>query len=187
MAFVPATAAVLDVGCGYGRILAELSVRGYDRLTGIDFSENLIRRGARLYPHLDLRVQEEADVAFPAGSMDAVILFGVLTCIARDEEQAFLIAEIERVLKPGGIVHVSDFLLNPDARNMARYEKNEDSSLAYGCFTLEDGALLRHHDPEYIARLLHPFQTELYETTTYVTMNGNSSNGFSFYGRKVPA
>ena len=40
---------VLDVGCGYGRTLEELHQLGYEALTGLDFSEGMIRRGKNLY------------------------------------------------------------------------------------------------------------------------------------------
>ncbi|MBQ8184685.1 MAG: class I SAM-dependent methyltransferase [Lachnospiraceae bacterium] len=52
--------AILDVGCGYGRTLQELWELGYQNLTGIDFSQGMIDRGHRMFPHLDLRLKETA-------------------------------------------------------------------------------------------------------------------------------
>ena len=113
---------ILDVGCGYGRTLDELYRKGFRNLIGIDFSRGMIERGRKQFPYLDLRVKEDAKIALPNASVDAVILFAVLTCIRTNEEQELLLSEIQRVLKPGGILYVNDFLLNTDDRNLSRYE-----------------------------------------------------------------
>ena len=97
-------AVVLDVGCGYGRTLDELYRAGWRSLIGVDFSEAMIERGRAAYPHLDLRVKRSAEkIDLPDASVDAVILFAVLTCISSNAEQERMISEIRRVLRPGGI------------------------------------------------------------------------------------
>ena len=45
---------ILDVGCGYGRILNELYNNGFKDLTGVDFSEKMVKKGSKLYPYLKL-------------------------------------------------------------------------------------------------------------------------------------
>ena len=94
---------ILDVGCGYGRTLDELYRNGYRNLVGIDFSSGMIARGKRQFPYLDLRIKEDDKIALPDASVDAVILFAVLTCIRTHEEQEQLVSEMKRVLKPQGI------------------------------------------------------------------------------------
>ncbi|HBJ95824.1 MAG TPA: SAM-dependent methyltransferase, partial [Lentisphaeria bacterium] len=79
--YVNRDAAILDVGCGYGRVLSELHTLGFRKLCGIDFSEKLIARGKRQFPYLDLRVMENETIDFPDASLDAVLLCAVLTCI----------------------------------------------------------------------------------------------------------
>ena len=124
--YVERNSAILDVGCGYGRTLDELYHNGYQNLTGIDFSSGMIKRGKKQYPYLDLQVAAEAGkIDFPDASVDAVILFAVLTCIQTDEDQKQLISEIRRVLRPGGILYVNDFLLNSGERNLSRYENKK--------------------------------------------------------------
>lgn len=177
-------AAVLDVGCGYGRTLDELWQQGYRHLTGIDFSEGMISRGHALYPYLDLRHKPTAAINFPGESFDAVILFAVLTCIVRDEEQQALIDEIRRVLRPGGILYVNDFLLNTDERNRTRYAKYQDKYGTCGVFELPEGAVLRHQSEDHVRDLLSDFSTEVFSPVTFRTMNGHTSNGFCFFGRK---
>lgn len=176
---------ILDVGCGYGRTLNELYHSGYQNLIGIDFSSGMIERGKEQFPYLDLRVKKEADkIALPDASVDAVILFAVLTCIRTNEEQEQLLSEIKRVLKPNGILYVNDFLLNTDERNLSRYAKYKEIYGVYGVFELPEGAICRHHDESWIKQLLNDFSELEYNHLTFTTMNGNKSNGFYFIGEK---
>ncbi len=175
---------ILDVGCGYGRTLEEMHRLGYRRLIGIDFSEGMINRGRGQYPWLDLRVMQTEEIDLPDGSVDAVILFAVLTCIREDEKQRKLLGEIQRVLRPGGILYVNDFLLNTDERNTARYEKYRERYQTYGVFELPEGAVCRHHEESWIQSLLSRFTGLRYEHLVFTTMNGNRSNGFYYIGRK---
>ena len=173
---------ILDVGCGYGRTLDELYHNGYRNLIGIDFSSGMIERGKQQFPFLDLRVKNDAKIDLPDASVDAVILFAVLTCIRTNEEQEQLLSEIKRVLKPQGILYVNDFLLNTDARNLSRYEKFKEIYGIYGVFELPEGAVCRHHDEAWIQQLLKDFSQLEYKHLTFTTMNGHKSNGFYFIG-----
>ena len=174
---------VLDVGCGYGRTLDELYHNGYRNLIGIDFSNGMIERGKKQFPYLDLRVKKEVDkIDLPDASIDAVILFAVLTCIRTNEEQEQLLSEMKRVLKPNGILYVNDFLLNTDERNLSRYEKFKEIFGVYGVFELPEGAICRHHDEAWIKQLLSDFCELEYSRLTFTTMNGHKSNGFYFIG-----
>ncbi len=184
--YVNTDGSILDVGCGYGRILNALYHMGYKNLTGIDFSTGMIARGKSQFPHLNLLVKEGASIDFPDSHFDAVILFAVLTCIPSDSEQRKLISEIERVLKPGGILYINDFLLNTDERNISRYEKYASQYETYGVFELAEGATLRHHSEAHIQKLTASFETKQFKHLTFKTMNGNVSNGFFYIGRKQP-
>lgn len=183
--YVPIKAKILDVGCGYGRTLNELYRNDYKNLIGIDFSEKLIARGKNLYPSLTLHIQHTEDIDLPDNSVDAVILFAVLTCIIDDNAQKHLLSEIKRVLKPNGIIYINDFLLNSDERNLNRYEKYLKKYKTYGVFELPEGAILRHHSLDYIKELVVGFKKLEFKETTYTTMNGHKSNGFFFIGQKA--
>lgn len=178
------SASILDVGCGYGRTLNELAIEGYHHLAGVDFSNKMIVRGNKLYPNLNLKILETPTLPFPDESFDAVVLFAVLTCIESNKEQVSLLSEIHRVLKPTGIVVISDFLLNKDSRNLERYKKYEQEYEQYGTFKLPNGGVCRHHTLDWVRESTSAFQEISLETIQYTTMNGNPSNGYSYIGRK---
>lgn len=183
-AMIPKESFVLDVGCGYGRTMNELHELGYAHLLGMDFSAKMLERGKKEFPYLDLRIMEPDKLDLPDNSVDAVILFAVLTCISSDQAQKELIEEIKRVLKPGGVIYVNDFLLNSDERNLKRYNEFEEKYGVYGVFELAEGAILRHHSEEWVRKLLECFEKCSYEHLVFTTMNGNKSNGFCFFGKK---
>lgn len=182
--YVSVDALIADIGCGYGRTLNELYLLGCRNLIGFDFSDAMIARGKQQFPFLDLNVMNAGTIPLADSSVDAVILFAVLTCIVSDADQKQLIDEIHRVLKPGGILYVNDFLLNDDERNLKRYEKYRDVLGVYGAFELPEGAVVRHHSKSHIRELLQGFETKEFHPLTFTTMNGNRSNGFYFIGAK---
>jgi ubiquinone/menaquinone biosynthesis C-methylase UbiE len=179
---VPENAYILDVGCGYGRVQNELWQEGYRHSCGIDFSPKMIESGKQRYPHLDLR-ETTAVFEFENNTFDAVVLVAVLTCIIEDKAQSALIREIMRVLKPGGILYMNDFLINTDERNIKRYKAFEEKYKTWGVFELGEGALLRHHTEDHLSVLSASFECLEYEKLVYTTMNKHSSNGFYYLGR----
>jgi SAM-dependent methyltransferase len=174
---------ILDFGCGYGRILNELKDKGFENLYGSDFSEKMIEVAGREAPFANLKVNEPCSLPFEKESFDCVILLAVLTCINNNEDQKKLIDELLRILKPGGIVYIGDFLLNSDERNLERY-KEFSERFGYGVFVLEDGGILRHHSEEWIKELTSGFEMLEFLKTTHTTMNGHISNGFYLVARK---
>lgn len=183
--YIPKSARILDVGCGYGRSLHELYCNGYLHLQGIDFSEKMIERSKKQYPYLSVDLQTSPDVSFEDYSFDAVILFAVLTCIIENKAQIHLLKEIKRVLKPDGIIYVNDFLLNTDQRNLDRYRSFKEKYPTYGVFELPDGLVLRHHSLEWVHTCLASFQALHFEILSFPTMNGNKSNGYCFIGKNL--
>jgi SAM-dependent methyltransferase len=175
---------IVDWGCGYGRTLAELHSAGYANLLGVDASARMIARASRENPGLEFRQSAGLVMGEPAGSVDAIILFAVLTCIPDDDDQMGLLAECQRVLRPGGLLYVSDLYLNSDARNVARYDRYENQFGVRGVFQLEDGGIMRHHDEHWIRGLFAAFERLNHEEFTVRTMNNNSSRAFQYFGRK---
>lgn len=181
---VPATAAIIDIGCGYGRLCQKLYESGYHNVVGIDMSKEMIREGRRRFPHLDLQCLISEEMPFQRASFDVVLLFAVLTCIPADKDQQNLVHSVLRVLKPNGLIHVSDYFLQNDHRNKQRYAAYQKKYNKYGVFELEDGAVLRHHTTPWIDELFSPFHSLSLEKMKAQTMNGHSSMIFQYWGQK---
>jgi len=175
---------ILDYGCGYGRTLNELASMGYADAVGVDVSARMIDRGRRAYPGLDLRVIDGLPLAWPEASFDAVLLMAVLTCIPSDRRQDAVMREVRRVLRPGGILYISDMPLQPDDRNLRRYTDQLARFGTYGVFETEDGAIVRHHTNERIDALLDGFDTIAKLSVQLTTMNANAATGLQILARR---
>ena len=176
-------ARILDYGCGYGRLLNQLSEAGYGNAVGIDFSDKMLRQCRSQFPHLTLVQNDGLTLPFRDRAFDAVLLFAVLTCIPSDDDQRVLLAEVRRVLCPEGILYISDLLINTDVRNLERYERDADQFGVYGVFELPEGVIVRHHREEWIEQLTRAFTPLAFEYFTVTTMNGNASAAFQYLGR----
>jgi SAM-dependent methyltransferase len=176
--------AILDFGCGYGRILEELKRNGFLNLAGVDIAENSIEIAKANLPNVDFKVNTGMDIPYDDSYFEAVIISAVLTCIPSNDDQKRLISEIKRVLKPAGIVYMCDFLINKDKRNLDRYNKYRQKHGLYGIFEIGEGVVFRHHTLEWIDDLTFSFTKLLFEEKTYSTMNNHMSKGFCFVGKK---
>jgi SAM-dependent methyltransferase len=125
-------------------------------------------------PHLDI---DEATV-------DATLLFAVLTCVPSDDGQRSILGEISRVLRPGGLIYISDLWLQNDRRNLERYERGHATHGTYGVFDLPEGVTMRHHDRRWIESLTNGYDVLAVDEIVVQTMNGNSASGFQRFGRK---
>ena len=142
---VPRDAPILDYVSGHGRLCDELALLGFRDVRGVDSSPVMIQTARSRHPDLAFSVVERGAMPFPDASLGAVLLFAVLTCIASPDDQKRLIAEIHRVLRPGGCLLISDYPLQHDARNRDRYERDHEEFGLYGTFRLVDGAVVRRH------------------------------------------
>jgi SAM-dependent methyltransferase len=175
LAGISRTARILDYGCGYGRTVGDLHDQGFERVSGVDVSAALIARGRAARPDLSLAVLAAPPaVPEPAAAFDLVTLFAVLTCVPGDDAQRALVTELQRVLEPGGLLYVSDLLLQPDARNRRRYDDYaQRHGTVHGVFATEDGAVCRHHDVGYLRRLFSAFDQVGERHLEVTTMNGS--------------
>ncbi|MFI6878837.1 class I SAM-dependent methyltransferase [Streptomyces sp. NPDC050400] len=178
-------AAVLDYGCGYGRAMEELARHGFDRLTGVDTSPGMIDRARTLHPALRFATLDAPPRSpFPDAEFDVVLLLAVLTCVPGDAAQRRLIAEVHRVLRPGGLLYLSDLPLQDDERNRTRYRAEAERFGTYGVFETSDGAVCRHHSRAWLDTLLTGFDTVASRTVPLLTMNGGQATGLQVLARK---
>jgi SAM-dependent methyltransferase len=167
-----ATARIVDYGCGYGRVAGLVRQHGFAGVEGFDVSAGLVERARRAHPDLRFTtLTRPPRLPVPDGDADAVLLMAVLTCVPSDAGQRELIGELRRVLRPGGLLYVSDVLLQTDERNVTRYRRSAHA--AYGVFETDDGAICRHHDRTYLGRLLDGFDLCQEREIEVATMNGN--------------
>jgi len=89
---------ILEIGCGIGSIVSELSGQGYD-ITGTDISGEAIAYGLKKYGDIKLQVQPAEDLQFEDQTFDVVLSFDLFEHIARIDRH---ISEVHRVLRKDG-------------------------------------------------------------------------------------
>jgi len=159
---------ILDYGCGYGRACEILNSMGYNNILGVDSSPEMIRRGNLIYPHLTLSQTQGTTLQYPDGNFGAIVLCVVLTCIPEHRAMKDLLAEIERVLKPGGILHMVEFC-------------NETSNT----FKSKIGITMHHQRPSELRSLVSAFTELKFEVIQTKTMGGNTAKAVNYFGQKT--
>lgn len=102
--YLPERGRVLEVGCGAGRFLHALrAARPGLELVGMDVSRTALALLERRCPEVEIRPIEGAALPAAEGEFDAALLMDVLEHVDDPER---LVAELHRVLRPGGVLHV---------------------------------------------------------------------------------
>lgn len=112
---MPKESAILDLACGQGRHSIELAQRGYTNVTGLDRSHYLIRKAKSAVQQEGLKLTfKEGDarkLPFPPDTFDIVMILGnSFGYFESNEDDAMILKEVFRVMKPGGtfLIDVAD-------------------------------------------------------------------------------
>jgi ubiquinone/menaquinone biosynthesis C-methylase UbiE len=119
------TRRVLDVGCGAGAEMARLAELGAEpsALTGIELLPERVASAHERFPELDVRVGNAEHIDCADASFDLVLAYTVFSSILDNVMARNVAAEIERALKPGGVLLWYDFRYdnprNPNVRKVS--------------------------------------------------------------------
>jgi demethylmenaquinone methyltransferase/2-methoxy-6-polyprenyl-1,4-benzoquinol methylase len=110
-------ARILDVATGTAGVAIALARGTGAQVTGIDITEPMLERGrkrvesAGLGDRIKLEVGRAEDLSAGSGSFDAVSFTYLLRYV---EDPAATLAELARVLRPGGVMASLDFFVPPN-------------------------------------------------------------------------
>lgn len=94
--------AAIDFGCGTGRSTRFLRDHGF-HVTGVDISEDMIRKARQLDPEGDYRLIEDGDFSqFQRGAYDLVLAAFTFDNIATEEKKVRLFQKLGDLLSPEG-------------------------------------------------------------------------------------
>jgi demethylmenaquinone methyltransferase/2-methoxy-6-polyprenyl-1,4-benzoquinol methylase len=108
---------ILDVATGTAGVAIALARRTGANVTGVDISEQMLERGRRrvdsqgLGSRIRLEVGRAEGLAFDDASFDAVSFTYLLRYV---EDPSATMAELTRVLRPGGVMASLDFFVPPN-------------------------------------------------------------------------
>jgi ubiquinone/menaquinone biosynthesis C-methylase UbiE/uncharacterized protein YbaR (Trm112 family) len=142
---------ILDLGCGTGSML-ELLTRRDQRVVGLDLRPEGLHKMRRKLPEAWLLQAEATNLPLMDGAFDAVLALDILEHV--DDQR--LLAEIQRVLRPGGLAIIAVPAMSwlwsyrdEAAGHLRRYTQRRLISVL-------DGAQLRVQELRYYQFVLFP-------------------------------
>jgi SAM-dependent methyltransferase len=119
--------AVLDAGCGTGRVAIELSRRGF-AVAGVDRDPEFLRMARQKAPQLPWYLADLATVALTTADtpprlrpFDAIVMAGNVMIFLDPGTEAAVIANLARHLAPGGFL-IAGFQLQPGSISLPHYD-----------------------------------------------------------------
>jgi SAM-dependent methyltransferase len=150
----PPPATVLDVGCGTGTLAARLSDSGYD-VVGLDSSRGMLEVLEDRAPGVEAVLGSATEIPFADGRFDLSLSVATLHHIADRSEVRRALAEMARVVRPGGHVLVWDHNpRNPYWPNlMKRVPQDHGDERLIGLEELLSGLRSAGAEPVLVSRL----------------------------------
>jgi ubiquinone/menaquinone biosynthesis C-methylase UbiE len=141
----------LEVGCGQGALTRLLVERYNAHVVASDFDPGQVavaeKRLSDLDEQVEFRVLDARAIPFDAAQFDGIFSFGILHHILNGWRQA--IAEMARVLRPGGWLVFTDMVVPPRTgrligRVLPRLDQLEETTL-HVCLA-ENGLRVEHYE-----------------------------------------
>lgn len=174
--YLKAGSNVLDIGCGTGLYLKDLTGKGF-HLYGIDMSEEMVKAAKQHLPEVTYYTGNFMQTEFPV-KFDLVYSVSVLEYIARNDLKAHF-KKLYDILNPGGVIfihypHALNFVdtLYPDL-NYIKYAPSVVEKCAASFFEV-----IEHR---------HAFdnrKVKNYDPTVYPSQNGTFKNGYLLVARR---
>jgi len=144
---------ILDFGCGVGRVVRHWKGLGHLSICGIDYNAELIRWCQKNLSFAEFKVNElTGALAYERDTFDFVYALSVFTHLT-ESQQLFWMAEMLRILKPGGFLlittHGEHYISQLKPRDQELFRKgqmvvyNEDKAGSNKCVA---------YHPEYYVR-----------------------------------
>jgi SAM-dependent methyltransferase len=124
---------VLDLGCGYGSLTAYLTQVGFQTY-GVDSDQQSIVQAKQLFPSLQdehIKLIDAHALGFADNRFDGVVLRDTLHHLWEESDIDKTFAEIERVLKPGGVLVIFDPNPNFVVRTSRWLARHEDAQCTF--------------------------------------------------------
>ncbi len=106
---------MLDLACGNARLYQAFVEKGTVKdieYVGVDFSEALLELARARFPDIDVRLGEMTRIPCPDESFDIVFCLAAFHHLSADKERVQTLREIRRVLKPRGMLVMTNWNLH---------------------------------------------------------------------------
>jgi len=143
---------ILDFGCGLGDLANKLKEGGVQATyLGIDCSSELIRRGRKKTPGIDLRLGSLEEI--PNQKFDVVVALGVFYLLIDDTEAVYEV--LAKLFDASKDVLVASTLSSRCPDKLERELYLDPIKMLYRCFEIAPYVSLFHdyHDSDFIIRL----------------------------------
>lgn len=178
---------ILDVGCGYGRILKKLEHAGYRNLHGIDNSEIQISRAKAQTKYSRYSIGDALRLPFNAHSFNTIISFGLINNIIKSSDVEKIIQQIHTLLQENGYWFINLYSVNYCNYFKFKYQDGFDLFGKWGVFCSKNGFVYRHYKIEkFFSLTVDKFEIIKCEKKDFLSMNQTRNvNGFSIILKKI--
>lgn len=176
---------ILEVGCGYGRVLDYLQTLGFHNLFGVDGSSVMVNRAIAVgFGNCLVAVAEK--LPFESGSFDCVLMIGLLDSISDKQVRSTAVTEAARVLRTGGLFLFRDFAVTLFGSNLLRYLRCAFRLKTFGNFIGSVGIEFHHFTKSEVRSLIANSGLTLrkLDVDSFPTMHGRTSRGITALATK---